>query len=540
MKLRKLTALLLCIVTAISFTACNKTGTEGAGAPDYSGYTDKFDFYGYTAVTDGTYRLDGAIVKASEDLRTEEKIREYKEAGMTIFFPQSQAQVTGNDPEGDWEKAKVIWDRAVAAGFEKRILMRDVRILMLANGQGNPGKDVSEFDPEGIIGPTKQFANEDALDEAMYGFISLYKDHPGFYGVMLNDEPSINVVIPYGQVYQSIRRVSEKYDFDCYVQYNLLPMRAAATNNAFTSYPLLDGFNSVEEEIEHYGVANQELTCLAYEKYVTEFLDALYGIDYVMFDDYPLRGTEKNGSVMKEYVREMQIVAKVAKEKGVKFYNVTQTFAGENQKTGDRTYRYVKRAEADWLNNILLMFGVKQIAYYTYMPHQSNTTNNLFHLSDGSFIDREGNKTPLYDIMQAVMKENQAFAPTYMQFEYQTSKVIIKSPLNSTQNHADWAIKDCEFVKAKDVQINKEYALVSELYDDENGNYMYAVQNIVDTTYLGSKFYQTATITFDANEYDYALVYRNGEPTVQKLENGVLTIKNAPGEAAFAIPYKSK
>ena len=69
---------------------------------------------------------------------------------------------------------------------------------------------------------------------------------------------------------------------------------------------------------------------------------------------------------------------------------------------------------------------------------------------------------------------------------------------------------------------------------------MYAVQNIVDTTYKGSKYFQTTTLSFDEKEYDFALVYRNGESTIQKLEKGVILVKNAPGEAVFVIPYKSK
>ena len=68
------------------------------------------------------------------------------------------------------------------------------------------------------------------------------------------------------------------------------------------------------------------------------------------------------------------------------------------------------------------------------------------------------------------------------------------------------------FKEVESFEINKECALVSELYDDENDQYMYMVQNVVDPEYQGSKAYQTATITFKKG-YTHALVYKNGEVT---------------------------
>lgn len=534
MKLKKVVSLFSAVIIGLTANACNAKESNGEGSPDYSMYDNKFDFYAYGCPNDGTYKIDGETYSVGEDFRTEARIKEYKDAGMTIYFPQSSAQITYADPEKEWEDAKVIWDYAVNAGFEKKIIMRDVRILMLSNGQLNPGKDPNYKDKEGIIGEGKQFASEKELDEEIYSYLSLYKDHPGFMGVMLVDEPVYDVLVPYSQVYNSIKRVSEKYGFDCFIQYNLLPLRSASKDNAFSCYPLLDGFDSIEEEIAHYGEGNLELSSLAYEKYISSFVDALKGVEYILFDDYPLR----ESGVLKEYVLGMQIVAKIAKEKGVKFYNVTQTFAGDVN--GKRDYREISKEDAAWLNNMLMVFGVKQIAYYTYFTHTNNSTKGLTHIDGTSFISRNGEKTELYGIMQDIMAQNQIFAPTILNFDYQDSKVVIKTPTSSKSQHADWAIKDCEFTKIKGVQVNKEYALISELYDSKNNNYMYAVQNIVDTTYKGSKYFQTTTLTFDEKEYDFALVYRNGESTIQKLEKGVILVKNAPGEAAFVIPYKSK
>ena len=65
---------------------------------------------------------------------------------------------------------------------------------------------------------------------------------------------------------------------------------------------------------------------------------------------------------------------------------------------------------------------------------------------------------------------------------------------------------------------------------------MYAVLNMVDSMYQGSKTYQTTILTFD-EQYNYALIWRNGSCEKVALDNHTLTIKNAAGEAAFVIPY---
>jgi hypothetical protein len=79
--------------------------------------------------------------------------------------------------------------------------------------------------------------------------------------------------------------------------------------------------------------------------------------------------------------------------------------------------------------------------------------------------------------------------------------------------------------------------MINELYDAENGRYMYMAMNIVDPEYKGSPVYQTITLEF-APEFKYALVYKDGEQTLHKLKNGKLSVKGAPGDASFVIPFK--
>ena len=72
--------------------------------------------------------------------------------------------------------------------------------------------------------------------------------------------------------------------------------------------------------------------------------------------------------------------------------------------------------------------------------------------------------------------------------------------------------------------------------DDEKNNYMYMIQNIIDSTRKGSKTYQTTTLTFDT-QYKYVVVFVKGERSIKKLNNGTLTLKHTPGQATFVIPF---
>ena len=190
------------------------------------------------------------------------------------------------------------------------------------------------------------------------------------------------------------------------------------------------------------------------------------------------------------------------------------------------------------MNNILLAFGVRQISYYTYTAKSDNATSH-FNVNEGAFVTRDGKKTPVYDYYQKIMAENQKFAPVIFNFTYQGSRVYEAdgAKYGATYCSKEWVENTHTFAELKDVCVDKEFALVTELYDAENGRYMYCVQNVVDSARKGEDVFQTTVLTFDAAKYKYAAIYRNGERTLQALENGKLTVKNAAGEAVFVIPY---
>ena len=490
-------------VTLLLCTAGCNADVREPQAPDYSAYTHKFDFYAYSGPNDGSWREYGEWYYTGEDFRTVERYKEYKDAGMTILLAQSSAPINdlGDERrEKDAETARMVMDRAQEAGLDK-VILTDYRIQAFSRQVG------------GLIGEGKPFADEAELDTEMERCLAFYNDHPVFYGVMLGDEPRWDAVEAYGQVYKSLKRVAP----DMYVQYNLFPMALTAMEVGY--YTPIENFEGSEYE-ELYA---------RYTLYVESFLDSM-GVDYVQYDSYPM---QESKGIIPEYIRGLQITADIAKERGIEFYNVTQTMASEQN--GNLAYRKIEEPDAYWLNNMLLGFGVKQISYYTYWTKQDLSLTEW--CVDGStFITRYGEKTELYYFMQKIMAENQKFAPVIKNFEYQASNVYSVTPTAFPSMQTGMATSGSEFNALKEVSVNKECALVTELYDEENEYYMYMAQNIVNPIYKGSKAYQTIKLTFD-EKYNYAMVFENGVGRKVKLDKHSFTVKQSPGYAVFVLPY---
>lgn len=483
-------------------------------APDYSSSTLQFDFYGYSAAIDG-WNIDGVDYSSGKDYKTVERIKEYKDAGMTIYFPQSAAPYSGQDFETS--ETKRVMDNCLEAGIDKVILM-DPRIQALSKPP--------QANAVGLIGEGKQFATEADLDAEIAEYMAPYKDHEAFYGVMLGDEPFKYHTENYGQVYRSIKRVCP----EAYIQYNLNPITAGTAINENGDRNIDIRFPELVEGDEGYGSrkdSDEELVA-RYKKYLRGFMDAT-GAPYIQYDQYPFRSADV---VDNYYFLGLQVVAEVAKEYDAEFYFVSQTYGQEEGSYGNP--RMLSQEDLYWLNNSILGFGVKQVSYFTYF---TKADNNAEHFIDGnSFITWNGDKTDIYYWMQQIMAEEQKLAPTLLNFDYTTSKIVMKAPTIFDSSYALRTIETANFTALKKVEINKEVALVTELYDDEKNNYMYMVQNIIDSTRKGSKVYQTATLTF-ASKYTHVVIFEKGVSRIQKLNKGKLTLKHTPGQATYVMPY---
>lgn len=471
-------------------------------APDYSCSKKQFDFYAYGAPNAGLWRVDGETFSVGEDFRTVERFKEYKDAGMTIYFPQTSARIDKDNPEADWEQTKPIWDKAYQAGLNK-IIAWDSRIMALSQKT------------ESLIGEGKLFADEDQLVQYIRDCLALYNNHPAFYGVMLTDEPKYTQVVAYGQTYRAIKKAMPS----CFVQYNLLPM--------FNYQPMVESFYP---PIDGLAGTREAQAMARYKLYLEQFIDAT-GADYVMYDHYPMtvRG------IRDAYLPCMQIAAEVCREKKVAFYFVAGTF--EMLVRGALENRRIDEKDARWLNNTMLAYGVKQIGYFTYFTKGDNRSDGESFVDGGSFITRHGEKTDIYYFMQKIMAENQAFAPVILNFEYQKGTVYKAMRPEETQtpdSHIWMMSRYCTFTKLKKISCDKEFGLITELYDAQKQQYMYAALNLVNPSVAVGE--QTIEMSF-GDEYTSVLVYQNGKGKKLPLVDNKISMQLTAGEAVYVLPY---
>ena len=466
--------------------------------PDYSNNSYQFDFLGYSAL--GSYSAYNAEQEAGkEDYRNIYRIEEYKESGMTILYLQSEACI----PEGDGNnfnfatsKMKQVMDMALEAGMTK-VVACDYRIAGLSN------------DTESLIGEGKKFATQADLDAQIKKWMEPYVTHGAFYGVQLADEPGYTQFTAYGQVYRTIKRLYP----NAYVHSNLFPCTEDAVSNGIMAAP---SENLVTKYI-NLGYGSNAETLAAWEGYLTAFLEAT-GAGYIMYDRYPLKA---NGTI-ELYLAVMQVAANVAKEHGVAFKFVSQTFSFDS---ADK--RILTEEDLRWLNNMALGFGINQLSYYTYF------TCGEF-LDGASFITSNGEKTDIYYAMREIMTENQEFASTILSFAYQASATYTAHTAYNN-NLAGYCI-DNTFAKLQSVVVNQENALISELYDKNYNRHMYMVQNLADPFGGAVKATQMVKLAFNEN-YEYAIVWKNGKQSVVKLENNEYVVNLDAGEAVYVIPF---
>ena len=513
---KRFLSICLAMISALSlvFSGCgekskDELGLNGKVAPDYSESTLQYDFYGYSSASNGEWSIDNVKYSAGEDFRTVERIREYKDAGMSIYFPQHQGLYSEPYENSDMKKAL---DDAMEAGIDK-VILNDIRIQKLSKSTGELKVDDNVLD------------TDEKLDAYIAQCMAPYKEHPVFYGIMLGDEPFYYHAENYGKIYRSVKRVCP----EAFIQYNLNPITAGTGTNKEGIRNIDARFPALVEGDEGYGSPlNSDAELIArYKKYIRSFMDAT-GADYIQYDQYPFRHADK---VDEYYFLGLQVVSELVKEYNATFNFVTQTYG---QTDGVANPRMLSQEDLYWLNNMLVGFGIKQISYFTYWTKSDNNTE---HFIDGnSFITWYGEKTNIYYWMKQIMAEEQKLAPTILNFKYQTSKVYMKQPTVFNSTYALRTIETDELTAITEVNVNKEVALITELYDEVKGNYLYMIQNVVDPTCKGSKAFQTTTLTF-ADGYTHVVVFVKGERTLKKLDNGTLTLKHKPGEATYVIPF---
>lgn len=514
-KLSKFTAFALVAATALSvaLSGCKSkdNSVDLSGAPDYSSYDGEFLTYGYTGPTDGTWFRDDEQYNTGEDYRTEERYREYKEAGFNTLLIQGNEPYKGEDFETSVLKRTM--DRAYAAGIT-RIIVYDSRL------------DALSASVKPLVGEGLQFETEDDMVEYIRTCLEPYKDHPAFYGVMLVDEPFWNQLPQAALTYKACEKALD----GIYVQLNLLPLDSTASSGRF---------QDPDGEYASLNVYDQ------YELYLRQFCE-WSGCDRICMDSYPIRQYTKSGVASEYYIldthlRNLRILNKVAKEFNCKLDAVAQTM-GMGKLSGDTVYlKAPDKSEMYWQMNAYMGFGIKTFASFTYWAKQQNSVDNEFY--DGSaYITRNGQRTQLYYTMQQIHSEMQDFAPVLLNFDYTGMRYYYTKPTSYSTLHLSAAFgadeEQDEFAELKDVTVGtSQMAMVTELKDEANGRYMYMLMNPQAPS--NAKFSDvslSATLDF-GNNFKAVKIWYKGKSELRPLVNGKIDFDISAGYAVYVMPY---
>lgn len=503
MKIRNVINKILITVLSAVFAAAAFSGCGAPKLPDYSQSDAHFEFFGYTPPTDGTYTVNGEEFFAGENFISVERYKEYKDAGFTILNT-----IYGGEM---WETsdAKKTLELGYEAGIDK-IIVTDRRIWGLIDG----GKT---FDDEDF-----KYRNEAELDEYVYTLMKDYAVMPGFYGLVLMDEPNYHKQESYGMVYKSVKRVAaEKFGIDdLYIHMNFLP------NSADDSY---------------YSDDNSDQAA-AYRSYLEGFLKET-GTDRISVDTYAFHSF----GIAAGFYPSLQILRDLCTQYEAEMSYCLQSF---NMYNGAVEYfREVDKSAMYLEINSLVGFGASNFGYYTYMPMQSNTTDGSFCTDSGSFLNRKGEKNNIYYYGQEIMASMKKFEKVVLNYDFCGAKFFTHTPAQyktssyfmSNANKAGSIIEfdnGYELKLLKNYKIDNDISLVTELYDEKNDLYMYMLLNAIDP--MNSEKGETSmTVEADfGKEYKYVAEFDCGELSYVKLDDGVYKNTLSAGYAVYLIPLK--
>lgn len=536
-KLKKILVSTLCLAMTTSFFGCDSQAEVPVSLPDYWSNGKQFEYFTYISPTNGYYTIDG-FEYFTEDFRTVERYKEMLECGFNVLYINRDAAYY-EDTVWETSETKKCFENAYAAGF-KKIILTDYRINSIIDTGStvfDPAK--AESDPNYDADPTHYtYASEADLDAVIKEYMQVYASMPGFYGLVLLDEPNYKKAEAMGHVYRSVKRVATELGVeDLFIHSNYLPVGATSTNYGV-------GCKEVHAEGEtcptEYSYHNHKEM---YRNYLERFIQET-GMERISADSYAFRGY----GLYHGFYSSIQVLADLVKKYDIDMSYCLQSW--HQYKAGEETFRKVDKSMMYMEMNSLVGFGASKLAYYVYMPHVSASSSQNSDTGDGSFLTRDGERTNIWYNGQTLMREMQEFAPVVLSYDYQGAKFyrnqISKFGTNYhlssftesvTNTTLDWD-NSYEFEILKDVKLDNDIALVTELKDSENDLYMYMVQNVIDPdkSTLGDTS-MNVEADFGA-EYSYVAEFDCGQLRYVPLENGVYKNTLSAGYAVYLIPLK--
>lgn len=249
---------------------------------------------------------------------------------------------------------------------------------------------------------------------------------------------------------------------------------------------------------------------LTYKEYVQQYLEIVKP-DVLSFDHYPLKMFNGETSITEDYLLNLEIISKAAKAAGIPFWCFLQTMSfGLSNRSPDYD-------DLRWQAYTALAFGARGLQHFCYWT----PTDGSESFGD-AMIDREGNKTPIYDYASQVNHELLAIDHIYLSYECVGQMVWPKenAPLYTYMEEPLESFAPVKNVDGGPVLIG--------CFQDEDGNQALMVVNMTDP---GKD--ESVTITISFNDARALNIYTQGVKERVNLEGGKIEITLASGEGKF-------
>lgn len=368
------------------------------------------------------------------------------------------------------------------------------------------------------------YVNTCSRDAASFQKISSFGKHDGVIG-MSYDEPTKAEIDEIAKYVDYFNRNGNGKN----MLVNLFPSFASSVKSDFGKW-----YNTTQQKYELY---------LQY--YCDNVLSKLTSGEKWLSADRYLLTYDKNGNkcIDSGWLADVQSVAKVAKNYGAKtnFFIQTMPFGATNgvatgAKEGSRdrvpTYNDIRLQQY-----ALMAFGYDGISLFCY---GSPIADGEFASSQYGMIDRNGNKTEIYESVKKANNELLSFDHVLKQFAWQgVFTCDAGKTITGTSSTSNASFKSLDRISLANVSsLSKVSASADTLcgyFKDAAGNDGIMVVNYNETT---ENLTDTVELTFDSSKYNAAVCYVGGVKKVfTGLTDGKLSLSLGAGEGIFVIPY---
>ena len=247
-----------------------------------------------------------------------------------------------------------------------------------------------------------------------------------------------------------------------------------------------------------------------YREYIAEYIRKVKP-DVISYDHYPLMQNVDGTSVTEDYLLNLEIVSKAAKEAGVPWWNFMQTLAF------GRVNREPDYDDLRWQAYTTLAFGAAGIQHFCYWSPKDDGTS-----FGEAMIGRDGEKTPLYDAARYVNYELLAFDHIYLSYE-SVGQMVFSPDVAPLHTYLEYPLES--FAPIKSVEGGP---VLVGCFEDKDGNKAIMLVNMTDP---GKDEDITVKITF--NDTRALNVYTAGRKARVGLTKGAVEIKLESGEGKF-------